>query len=79
MFKKHMTALSVNNKKGSLHAHAGKGATESTLPNRGALNTLVGSPQSPNNYAKATPMTAGPTMPSGPDDSAPDSGTPGGY
>jgi hypothetical protein len=76
MFKKAMTPLSVNNKKGSLHSHVGKGAQESTLPQRGALNTLVGSPQSPNNYAKATPMTAGPTMPSPSDASAPDSGGP---
>jgi hypothetical protein len=75
MFKKHMTPLQPHTKKGSLHSHVGKGAMESQLPQRGALNTLVGSPQSPNNYAKATPMTAGPTNDGG-DATAP---MPGGY
>lgn len=59
MFKKHMSPLKVNGKTGSMHSHIGKGARETTLPNRGALNNLVGSPQTPNNYAKADPMSAG--------------------
>lgn len=62
MFKKHMTPIGIH-RPGTLHTHAGKGAMESTLPSRGALNTLVGSPQSPNNYAKASPMSAAPTAP----------------
>lgn len=56
VFKKHLTPL---NKGGAIHKHAGKGATEQTLPSRHALNTLTtGSPASRtmNDYAKATPM-----------------------
>lgn len=59
MFKKHMSPLQPHTKKGTLVAHSGKGASETTLPNRGALNQLAGGPQTPNNYAKATPMSAG--------------------
>lgn len=69
MFKKHMTPIGIH-RPGSLHAHVGKGASESTLPQRGALNSLVGSPQTPNNYAKATPMSAG-AAPQPPDGSSP--------
>lgn len=61
MFKKHMTALQPHSKKGSLVSHTGKGASETTLPNRGALNQLAGGPQTPNNYAKATPPVGAPT------------------
>lgn len=48
----------------NVHRHTGKGATEQTLPNRHALNTLTdGDPaaRSLNDYAKATP---GPDSPS---------------
>lgn len=68
MFKKHMTPIGIH-KPGTLHTHVGKGASESLLPSRGALNTLVGSPQSPGNYAKATPMSAG--APAAPADDGP--------
>lgn len=58
MFKKHMSPLG---KGGQLVKHAGKGATEQTLPSRHALNDLTaGDPmrRTMNDYAKATPLAS---------------------
>jgi len=64
-FKKDLTPL---RKGGRIDKHAGKGATEQTLPSRHALNTLTqGDPgqRTMQNYAKATPL-ANPTATVGP-------------
>ena len=61
-FKKHLTPLAPRGRKGTIHKHVGKGATEQVLPSRGALNTLTqGSPldRTMQNYAKASPMPLG--------------------
>lgn len=52
VFKKDLTPLS---KKGAIHKHTGKGASERPmLPSRSALNSVV-TGRSMNDYAKATP------------------------
>lgn len=66
VLKKHLTPLK---KRGQIDVHAGKGATEQTLPDRHALSTLTqGDPgqRTMQNYAKATPM-GNPDAPPGQD------------
>lgn len=66
MRKSDITPLSVHHK-GQVHKHAGKGASEQTLPSRSALSTLTaGDPaaRNMNDYAKASPITA-PPLPGG--------------
>jgi len=53
-FKKDLTALT---KGGSIHKHAGKGSSTSSIPSRGQISQLSKpAGQSVNNYSKATPM-----------------------
>ena len=63
MLKAHMKPLT---KGGQTVKHAGKGASEQTLPSRNAMSSLTSGDQtqrSMNNYAKQTPMPT--PMPSG--------------
>lgn len=63
VLKKHLTPIHPTNpRKGHIAVHQGKGATEQTMANRHAMNTLTaGNPadRTFNNYAKMTPMMNG--------------------
>ena len=59
-FKKYLTPL---RRGGQIDVRSGKGSSSQVLPNRSALNTLTqGDPaqRTIQQYAKATPLTAGP-------------------
>lgn len=60
VLKKHLTPIGRH---GTIHKHAGKGSEQAQLPDRRALSKLNHSPQSINDYAKATPMPQPMPMP----------------
>jgi hypothetical protein len=63
MLKKHMFPLS---KKGTLHAHKGKGSQQVPMPSRHEVQSLARGPMnSINDYSKATPMPQS-SQPAGP-------------
>lgn len=56
VFKKHLPKMG---RRGTVHAHVGKGATEEVLPSRHAVQTLTSgdpSQRTMQQYAKLTPM-----------------------
>lgn len=57
--KKHLTPFS---KKGSVHVHKGKGATEQVMPSRHTINSITGGQpldRAAQQYGKMTPMMGG--------------------
>jgi hypothetical protein len=66
MFAKHMTALSVHEKKGHKVVNQGKGAKEQVLPDRSDMETLTGGKPTDrfaNKYGKTPPQPASPSTP----------------